>query len=161
MKQDRRGGHRSAKAIATGKAPLAIALVRLLTLVLLFSTTNAFAGDGNPKLHLDVPADAPLDRVLLDLANGANMFLFAGSLAGHKTPPVKGTLSMRQALDQLLGPSGLSYRIEGQVIYIFPREQTTPKRPGPGELNGLTAENKSRAGENRGEVDQMLHQVTV
>ena len=161
MKQDRCGGHRSAKAIANGKAPLAIALITLLTLVLLFSTSNVFARDSNPKIHLDVPADAPLDRVLLNLANGANMFLFAGSLTGYKTPPVKGTLSMRQALDKLLGPSGLSYRIEGQVIYIVPREKATPKWAGPGDLNGLTTENKPRAGEREGEDDQKMHQVTV
>ena len=111
-------------------AALIVAISALFLLSLLLTIPPALANDLAPAVDLDIAAGSPLDRALLELADKANMLLLSGSLAGYTAPQLKGTYPVSQALARLMGPTGLSYKIKGRTIYVFPSVQSSANQGG-------------------------------
>lgn len=94
-------------------------LSRLLSLVLL-SAWSAIALGADPVASLNIPAQ-PLANALRELAQQANLQLaFEPDLTGERmSPPIKGEMTARSALEKLLQDSGLRFEfIDDNTVAI-------------------------------------------
>jgi iron complex outermembrane recepter protein len=76
-------------------------------------------------------AAQPLGEALTELADQANISLYvpADLVRGRRAPAVFGAVTAEQALDRLLGGSGLTYRSNGAGAYTIQIQETTGVRP--------------------------------
>lgn len=117
---------------------LAPAFSTALSLVIAVAATTAQAQpapsiDSTQALPLQIAAQ-PLAEALNDWARqtGIQIVVEQGAVAGKTAPAVAGTLTPRQALEQLLAGSGLFGRREGDLVTV---ERLPAAPPGRGETS--------------------------
>lgn len=73
-------------------------------------------------IHLDIPANTPLEDSLIEWGHQAGMAVMMNTtvVAHHVVHQVRGTLSAREALLSLLRGTGLTYSQSGDRIRVFP-----------------------------------------
>ena len=107
---------------------MAVLAILAIVVISCAQTPPAGALDGPRTLSVSLPAPTPLATVL--------QRLFRGTAFSTVIPPsVQGTFSgdlrdvtLRQALEAILSPSGLGYDVRGTAIHIFPRTLTQEGR---------------------------------
>ncbi len=80
----------------------------------------ALASESAPTVHFDIPAQ-PLGTALRQLADqtGLQLAVQTAMTIGKNAPAVRGNFSEREALEQLLKGSGLSFKfLDGRVVAI-------------------------------------------
>ena len=93
------------------------------SLFIQIAATNAFAEDLLDKgMNFDIPENTRLEDALIQWGTkvGMTVMINTSTVDRHLTRGVRGTLSARKALNQLLLDSGLSYTEEGRRIRIVP-----------------------------------------
>jgi iron complex outermembrane recepter protein len=120
--------------------------VCMLLVFLFLSVGKVRAADLNRELLLDIPEGTSLEQTLLDLVPRVGLQLSVPTtyVAGHRTPRLEGTYTLASALATLLKESGLSYKIMGKTLYVFPTRQLPEatrhrKRILPNTTGGLAA----------------------
>ncbi len=78
------------------------------------------------QTHISLSAQ-PLAKSLSELAeqSGANIIVSGPLVAGRKAPKLEGDLSVRDALDQLLRGTGLSYKQKDEKTFVIETSTTT------------------------------------
>lgn len=121
-------GLRGARA-ARRKRKLALALFAGFAL-----PAVAMSGDPDRTLPLDLPPQ-PLATALQSLARQADLQIFfsATDVSPFQSPPVRGTMSAREALPQLLAATSLRFEIEGSdtVLVLAQADTGSNRSPAP------------------------------
>src|SRR5579862_3966046 len=123
-------------------------LAALFFVLSLSAVGTLYAIDLDHPITVDIRAGDRLDQVLMELIGQTETPLsFAtASVAGYRTPELKGTYSLAVALNTLLKDTGLIYYTQEGLIYIKrpggitsgPRKHTYPSKRNsrPGQPGG-------------------------
>jgi iron complex outermembrane receptor protein len=137
----------------------------LVLFTCLFSFT-AFAVDLERKVDFDIPAQS-LSAALIQFSHQAKIQVISSdNISQQTTQGITGTHTIREALRQLLGASGLGYRVVGNSsITIIRDAKTTLSTSGgaPEETPAVSYQNNTKADASQGSATDkaVLEEVIV
>ena len=111
---------------------------------------TAMAANASSEVNLQLAAQ-PLDRALIQLADAANVRIIFNSsdVASVRSPALRGTYSLSQALSQLLGGSGYTWKMLDEQALVLEKAPAAGSAMELGTTN-VTAAQVSDASEGTG-----------
>ncbi|HEY8509660.1 MAG TPA: TonB-dependent receptor, partial [Steroidobacteraceae bacterium] len=115
--REARSSHSRSRAV---RKQVLAAFAGLITLPL-----SAFSMDLNQQVNFNIPAQ-DLAGALIQFSKQAGVqVIISEDLTGQTTPGISGARTIRQALGELLAPTGLGYRVAGETSITIGKGMTT------------------------------------